>query len=188
MTASVVTFANQIGAGGFAVARAAAAKLRYRYYDWEVFSQAAAEAGVSPEEIAVAAAERAPSFLERMMLRLANATSSEESSPPAAPGLSIFNSDDYGQFIEHVVLELAQQGDAVIVGHAGGAILRDRPSIFKVLIRAGDEARIARLIELQGASAAQTKRRSKTPISSRPTFTGASTTSTTSTCAPTTSP
>jgi len=146
MTASIVTFTNQIGAGGSLVARATAAKLRYRYYDWEVISQAAAEAGVSPEVVAVATAERAPSFLERMMKRLAG----PEEAPVAASGprLSILASDDYRQFIEHVVQELASRGDAVIVGHAAQAILRDRASVLRVLIHAGNESRIARVRQL----------------------------------------
>ena len=71
MTANIVTFSNQTGAGGHAIARAVAEKLRFRYYDWEIISQAAAEAGVSPEVLAVAESEGSPGFLERMMARLA---------------------------------------------------------------------------------------------------------------------
>ncbi len=146
MTASVITFTNQTGAGGSIVARATSAKLRYRFYDWEVISQAAAEAGVSPDVVAVATAERAPSFLERMMSRLAGPE--EAPAATAAPRLSILRSDDYRQFIEHVVRGLAERGDAVIVGHAAQAILREHPSVFRVLIHASTESRVARLCEL----------------------------------------
>jgi cytidylate kinase len=146
MTAGVVTFSNQIGANGGAVARAVAEKLRYRYYDWEVLSQAAAEAGVSPEVVAVAAAERAPNLLERMMRRLAAAPDVEEPSPPATgQRQSIFTSDDYRQFIEHVVRGLAQRGDAVIVGHAGQFVLKDRAGVLRVLLFGSLERRVARL-------------------------------------------
>jgi cytidylate kinase len=149
MTAGVVTFSNQMGANGGAVARAVAEKLRYRYYDWEVLSQAAAEAGVSPEVVAVAAAERAPTFIERMMRRLSSV--SEEETPPLAPGVrqSILTSEDYRQFIEHVVRELANRGDAVIVGHAGQAVLRDRPGVLRVLLTGSLERRAARLAGAQ---------------------------------------
>jgi cytidylate kinase len=158
MTAGVVTFSNQIGANGGAIARAVAEKLRYRYYDWEVLSQAAAEAGVSPEVVAVAAAERAPTFIERMMRRLASASETEDAQP-AAPGQrqSILTSDDYRQFIEHVVRELADRGDAVIVGHAGQAILRDRAGVLRVLLTGTVERRAERLAAAQGVAAEQAR-------------------------------
>jgi cytidylate kinase len=153
MTAAVVTFSNQIGANGGSIARAVAEKLRFRYYDWEVLSQAAAEAGVSPEVVAVAAAERAPNLLERMMRRLAAAPDVEETpTPPAGQRQSIFTSDDYRQFIEHVVRELAQRGEAVIVGHASQFVLTDRPGVLRVLLYGSVEQRVRRLSATQGTN------------------------------------
>jgi len=157
MTAGVVTFSNQMGANGGAIARAVAEKLRYRYYDWEVLSQAAAEAGVSPEVVAVAAAERTPTFMERMMRRLAAASETEEAPASPAPRQSILTSDDYRQFIEHVVRELAERGDAVIVGHASQAVLKDRPGVLRVLLLGSVDRRVARLAAVQGSSPEQAK-------------------------------
>jgi cytidylate kinase len=157
MTAGVVTFSNQMGANGGAIARAVAEKLRYRYYDWEVLSQAAAEAGVSPEVVAVAAAERAPTFIERMMRRLAAASEEEPAPVPAGSRQSILSSEDYRQFIEHVVQQLADRGDAVIVGHAGQAILRDRAGVLRVLLTGSLESRAARLSAAQGTPVDQVK-------------------------------
>jgi len=71
VTASIVTISGQTGSGGAAIARRVAEKLRYRYYDWEIISQAAQAAGVWPEVLA-ATAERVPTFLERMLRRLAD--------------------------------------------------------------------------------------------------------------------
>ena len=67
MTASVIALSIQAGSGGFAVARHLAEELGYRYYDWEITSEAATRAGVTPSE--VAASERVPGFFERMMRR-----------------------------------------------------------------------------------------------------------------------
>lgn len=157
MTAGVLTFSNQIGTNGAAIARAAAEKLRYRYYDWEVISQAAAEAGVSPEELAVASAERAPGFIERMMRRLIEASAEEETTRPTGPRPSILRSDDYRQFIERVVMELAHRGDAVIVGHAAQAILKDRPGVLRVLLVGSLKQRIDRMVAAQGVTADQAR-------------------------------
>ena len=81
MSATIVTFSNQMGSGGSAISRAVAERLRFRYYDWEIIARAAQEAGVSPELLAIATSERAPGFLERMMSRLAGMVTSDL--PPA---------------------------------------------------------------------------------------------------------
>jgi cytidylate kinase len=150
MTAGVVTFSNQIGVNGGAIARAVAEKLRYRYYDWEVISQAAAEAGVSPEVVAIASAERSPTFIERMLSRLAGTPDEDEA--PVAPGQrqSLMGSDDFRQFIEHVIRELARRGEAVIVGHAGQAVVRGQPGVLKVLLTGSTDRRVRRVMENQG--------------------------------------
>jgi cytidylate kinase len=150
MTAGTVTFSVQIGSGGYTIAHNVADKLGFRYYDWEVTSQAAEMAGVPPD--VVAASERVPGFLERMMRRLSTAPtlSSEEAILEPAPTMVVsavqsLTSDDYRQFVERVVTQLADNGDAVIVGHAGQAVLRDRPGIFKVLVLGSPKVRAERL-------------------------------------------
>lgn len=152
MTANVIAFSVQTGSGGFAIARQAAEQLGYRYYDWEITSEAASRAGVSPNE--VIAAERVPGFVERMMRRLGAASAvSVEGSPvfgelsPAAwsTALQSLTSDDYRQFIERIVLELAEQGSAVIVGHASQFTLRGRPGTLRVLVHGSLDVRGQRL-------------------------------------------
>jgi cytidylate kinase len=151
MTASVVTFSTQIGSGGSRIARAVAEKLRFRYYDWEVISQAANEAGVSPEVLAIATSERPPGFFERMMARLGGLDAGEDlSSAAPVTRLSMMNSEDYRQFLEHVVRELGAQGDAVIVNHSGQVILKDVPGVLKVLVTGSQERRSGRLAQVQG--------------------------------------
>jgi cytidylate kinase len=159
MTAAVVTFTNQIGANGGSIARAVAEKLRYRYYDWEVISQAALEAGVSPETMALALAERAPGFLERMMQRLSGPSVADEAAQiPDGPRPSMLTSDDYRHFIGHVVRSLAQKGEAVIVNHAGQAILRDQPGVLKVLLFGSLDCRVKHLAEVEGSSEEDARR------------------------------
>jgi cytidylate kinase len=153
MTASVITFSTQMGTGGSRIARAVAEKLRFRYYDWEVISQAASEAGVSPEVLAVSTSERSPGFLERMMARLAGPAGGEEAATvPVPPRSNLLTSDDYRQFLDHVVQELGSRGDAVIVNHSGQAVLRDQPGVLKVLVTGGNKRRAQRLAEMRGTT------------------------------------
>lgn len=151
MTASVVTFSIQVGCGGNAISRAVSEKLGYRFYDWEIISQAAQEAGVSPEVLAVATSERRPSFIERVLGRLSG-FDAESDSPPqtGASGPNLLTDEDYRQFIEHVVLELGNQGEAVIVNRAGQVLLRDVPGVFRVLIYGSPERRAQRVAANQG--------------------------------------
>lgn len=154
MPATVVALSVQNGSGGYSIAHRVADSLGFRYYDWEITSEAAVRAGVSPNE--VIAAERVPGFLERMMRRLgAVSTVSLEGSfsepSPATWGMAIqsLTSDDYRQFIERVVMELADRGDAVIVGHAGQYTLRTTPGVLRVIVHGSPSIRAERVAEEQ---------------------------------------
>jgi CMP/dCMP kinase len=141
MPAIVISLSVQNGSAGYTIAHYVADRLDFRYYDWEITTEAARLAGVPPSD--VVAAERVPGFLERMMRRLgAISTMTIEGSPgfsdpsPAVwnTALQSLSSEDYRQFIERVVQELADRGDAVIVGHASQHTLRNTPGVLKVLI------------------------------------------------------
>jgi cytidylate kinase len=156
MAARVLTFAVQLGSDGFAIAKAVADKLGYRYLDNEIVAEAAARAGVSPET--VASAERWPTFIERMLERLAMTTAVSEGvvpTPPANPAAMMLTSADYRHLIEQVVHSLAQQGQCVIVGHAGQAILEQTPQVFKVFIHGSKERRAQRLAQEENIDVAQ---------------------------------
>lgn len=151
MTAKVVTFSVQLGSDGLEIARAVAQRLSYRFLDHEVIAQAASIAGVSPETIA--AAERWPTFVERMLERLALTTVVSEGvlpAPPANPATMMLTSADYRALIEQVVHSLAEEGNCVIVGHAGQAILQQTPQVFKVFVHGSKERRAKRLAAEDG--------------------------------------
>ena len=152
MTATTITFAVQLGSDGFAIARAVAERLNYHYLDWEITSRAAADAGVSPETIA--ASEQNRSTLQSIVQSLLASSSlvSEEVSfytGPSATDMSsaigALNTGGYRNFVESVVRQLADAGEAVIVGHAGQVILRDEPHVLKVLICGSQRRRAERL-------------------------------------------
>lgn len=157
MSANVITLSVLNGSGGYSVAHHVADRLGMRYYDWEITSQAASRAGVAPSD--VIAAERVPNFFERMMSRLGtvSAMTVEGGSGFADPSPAVwdtaiqsFNSDAYRHVIEQVVEELANQGNAVIVGHAGQHILRDKPDVLRVFITGSVGSRSQRLAFEQG--------------------------------------
>jgi hypothetical protein len=116
------------------VGHAVAGALNWPYLDREIIAQAAAIAHVSEETIEEA--ERVPSLLTRMMEALGRYPAGFELADtipglPAAPPLS---SDAYRALIEQVIQHLAEHSDAVIIGHAAGAILRGSAQTINVLV------------------------------------------------------
>ncbi len=151
MPVNVVTFSVQQSSSGHRVAQLVGQKLGFPYYDNEIVSEAAEIAGVSPDT--VAAAERWPTFIERMLERLAMTTVVSEGVMPTPPSTSpatmMMTSSDYRAIIEQVVANLAKRGSCVIVGHAGQAILQNTPAVFKVLVTGSPERRLQRIMEQQ---------------------------------------
>lgn len=142
----MVTFSRQLGSGGEAIAQATAAALGFRYVDREVITRAAQDAEV-PEDL-VSDAEHIPSLRRRMLQILtANpglAAASWFQPASVAPG-PFMTSAVYRGFIEDVVREIAAEGDAVILGHAGQFLLRERWDTLKVLITGSPARRIHRV-------------------------------------------
>jgi cytidylate kinase len=171
VAAKVITFSVQLGSGGNEIARTIAQELGYRFLDHEVISRAADIAGVSPDTIA--AAERWPTFVERMLERLALTTVVSEGVLPAPPtnaGAMMLTSADYRALIEQVVHSLAEEGDCVIVGHASQAILKQTPRVFKVMVHGSKERRAQRLTMEEGIDMKEAIERVKTYDNQRSAF------------------
>ncbi len=56
----------------------------------------------------------------------------------------------YAEFVERVILEHAQAGQAMIVGRGGHIILREIPGVLHVQVIASEEVRSARLVQRMG--------------------------------------
>lgn len=147
MTVRVVSIARQAGCAGDEVARETAGRLGFRYIDYQIIQHAAREAGVSPETLSEA--EHSPSLMTRILEALARNPSipvGAWADPVPLSGSPLYTSSDYRRFIEDVIRDLANQGECVIIGHAGQVILRDRLDTVKVLVTGSPPFRIRRLI------------------------------------------
>ena len=158
MTAKTVTFSIEVGSGGFDLAHAVAEKLKYRYYDWEIVNEVASKVGAAPDQVA-AAAERLPSLAERIMQQLAfvSYASPESSLGDPSPdtlrtALQSQSDDQYRKFIEVLVRDLGNRGEAVIVGHASQLTLAKTPGVLKVLIHGSFAKRQERMAAERGIS------------------------------------
>ncbi len=156
----VITFSRQVGAGGESIARASAERLAFRYVDREVIDRAAEAAGVTPE--LVDSAEHFPSLKERMLASLTSSPGlmalSWFTPAPYVPNL-LYTSARYRVLVQDVIKEVVREGDAVILGHGGQVILRDRWDTLRILVTGSDHLRMLRVQERLETNSPEAARR-----------------------------
>jgi shikimate kinase len=142
---TVFTFAWTDGARAEAIARAAAARLGYRYVSDEIVARAAELAGVDAADIA--SAEHRETLATRIMRSLSAIPSPDFAS---AGAFSLDRGPEYRALIQNVVDQLATEGSVVIGSHGAGMRLRGTPGTFRVFVTASPESRVARVAEERG--------------------------------------
>lgn len=126
---SVVTISRQLGSLGFEIGQRLAEQLGYRLVWRELINQAAIRAGAP--EVALAMIDE---------LNLLGVCPSPE------------KCQAYIQAVEHVLHELAGEGEVVIVGRGGQIVLRGHPGALHVRIVAPLEVRVARVAASRGVT------------------------------------
>ena len=126
---TVITISRQMGCLGCEVSEEVARCLGYRRVWREVINEAAIRAGVP--EVALATIDE----LDLLGLR-----------PPAAARKA------YHEAVREIMKELAAEGDVVIVGRAGQAILRGLADVLHVRLYAPFDMRVARVANRQSVS------------------------------------
>lgn len=149
MNVRMVTVSRQIGTNGEQIARCVAEALEFRYFDDEVIQRAAQSAGVPLKD--VISAEHAPSFKRRMLEALSGSraiTSLAWYDPTPLMANPLYTSEHYRALVYDVLRDLAKEGDAVVLGHAGQVILNNRWDTLKVLISGSVALRALRVQEM----------------------------------------
>lgn len=126
---SVVTISRQMGSLGYDVAKELAEMLGYRLMWRELINQAAMRSG--KPEVALATIDE---------LGLLGLCPSKKECKA------------YLKALKHVIVELADEGNVVIVGRAGQAILHSRPEVLHVRVIAPAEVRATRIARMHDIS------------------------------------
>jgi cytidylate kinase len=125
----VLTISRMPGALGDEIAQSVAEQLGFRLVSRQELARLASGPPGSRDEPAwehsLQDAERSPSFFQRL-------TADRRS---------------YARSLRRAVVELAQQGDVIIVGLGGGQVLQGLHQVLRTLVIAPEEVRVARLIE-----------------------------------------
>lgn len=174
---AVLTVSRQLGSRGNEIAFGVAERLGLRFVDREIIHRAASEAGVPDAALAELGYEGQRSLVERVLsivntmpaipqtphpsLRETTAPMSLPFSSILTPAAPIFSQpmNTYIRVIEQIIKDLADQGNVLIVGRAGGMILRDRNDVMHIQITAPLDRRIETLMERERIDEAEARSR-----------------------------
>ena len=139
----VVTISRLVGSGGDYLGHRLASHLKALYLDHEIVRQAAQKLKISEEYLETRDEKFTPfwtSMIESIGLK--------DYGVYIAPSLNLPNDKDIFNAEKEVILRVAEQHSAVIVGRAGSYILREHHNHISILLHASEDFRKKRLQEL----------------------------------------
>ena len=147
---AVITFSRQYGSRGDEIAERVREMLGYRLFDKKLMVQVASEIGLSETEIVDFSEQdyKARGFLERLFIRrsgrvVAEATTWKEDTTGARSAeVAQLDEEQCIGMVKATVAAAYKQGNVVIVGRGGQAILQDKRDVLHVRIEAPLEKRI----------------------------------------------
>jgi cytidylate kinase len=148
---AVITISRQYGSGGDAIAKSICELTGYRRFDKNVLKKAAAEAGLSDEEIIDYSEDKhkVQNFIDRLLGRsrtVAEVRVWKEGPDGVRFAENMRISEENALNLTRLAVEAAySEGNMVIIGRGGQAILHDRLGVLHVRIEAALEDRILRV-------------------------------------------
>jgi cytidylate kinase len=149
---AIITISRQVGSGGKEIANQVANLLGYRLFDKQLMSKVAAEMGLSESEVIdfSEAHYKAPGFLDRLFGRRSQpvakiSTRKRDSTGAEAITMEQLDEAFCVELVRTTIQAAYEQGNLIILGRGGQAILKDRPDVFHVRIAAPLEVRVRRI-------------------------------------------
>jgi cytidylate kinase len=142
----VVTISRQYGAGGSSVAGIVASELKAEVVDKKLIEEVAKRLSIQPSDVE-AEDERPRNLLERLVRSFSMLEPGMGAGwTPPYPDPLYDPRKEIIHLTEQVIREVADGGNVVIVGRGAGFVLNDRPHVFRVFLRAPEEARLKTLM------------------------------------------
>jgi cytidylate kinase len=129
---SVITISRQFGAGGRTLGEMVSEKLGYEFYDNEVIQMVSIQAKVSADSVAALEKETVGIFKKFM----ADIVPKSLKDLMVSRKQEIIDEEIYVDILQKIITEIAEDGNAVIIGRGSQYILKDRGDVFHVLITA----------------------------------------------------
>jgi cytidylate kinase len=153
----LVTISAAYGAGGSWIGPEVAERLDYRFVDRAIPVQVAERLGV-PQDQAEAHDEAAASRVSQLLARLPNTAGVVLPNP---------TNESFCRETEVLLREVADAGDAVVLGRAAAIVLRDRPGALHVRLDGPEEARIAQAMRVEEIGEEEARKRQRDSDSAR---------------------
>ncbi len=162
---AVITLSREFGSGGRMIARRVCEALDYRFFDKQLIMQVAAEIGLSEADI-VDYPERhykVKSLRDRLAAAFGSGARGGEAKATAPTltwgGLEARMDEDWCvELVNNTIRAAYKQGNVVILGRGGQAVLRDMPGVLHVRVKAPLETRLRRLQEVEGLDRREARR------------------------------
>lgn len=160
----IVTVSRQFGSDGEAIARRAAEQLGLTVFDRERVRDVALGAGVKRNALDRLIDEGQRTVAGEILQGLGTAKPVAASSNPLlgvfAPAVSseTVGLEETARAVGEVIRGLAQQGNAMIIGQGGQALLRDLPGACHILFVASVEWRVANIAQWHNLKPADARR------------------------------
>jgi cytidylate kinase len=159
---TVITISRLYGSGGREIAASICDLLGYRYLDKQLIIKTALEAGLSTSEL-LEFREDSPdarNFIERLLMPGPPAAAEIAMRMPAGSReeeltLEMLDSEKCRALVRSVIHAEYKNGNAVIVGRGGQAVLQGMPGALHVLVQASMPARILRIQQFEGVGMEQ---------------------------------
>ena len=165
---AIITLSRQLGAGGSEIAAGMAKALGLRIIDREAIDGAAMEAGVPEMALHELGYEGRRGLMQRILdaLKTSPAIPSiiemqrrEFVAPLTMPPRGIFTPalpllsaamEDYVRVVDMVILNMAKEGNVLILGRASQVVLRDDPEALHIQVVAPLPRRVEKLMRTEG--------------------------------------
>lgn len=148
----VINLGRQLGSGGREIGEKLAKELNIAFYDKELIQLASEESGLCKEFF-----EKADERTQKTFLGSLFGNRVPFVGDGAIPYGSCLNNDALFKIQSDVIRSLAENGSCLFVGRCADYILRDHPRCLNVFISASKEARIERMMKINGLNATQTE-------------------------------
>ena len=167
----IVTISREYGAGGSSVAGIVAAELGAAVVDKKLIEEVANRLSIRASDVE-AETERPRTLLERLVRSFSTLEPGLGAGwVPPYPDPLYDPRKEIIALTEQVIREVADTGNAVIVGRGAAFVLQGRPGVFSVFLRAPEEVRVKTLIARLGLTEAETRRKMHETDSNRAAYT-----------------
>ncbi len=165
---AIMTFSRQLGASGSEIAAGVAKALGLRIIDRETIDQAALKSGVPEVALHEIGYEGRRGLMQRMLdalktspaipsvmeMQRRESVASLTMPPkgiltPAMPLLSAAM-EEYVRMVGMVIMDMAKEGNVLIVGRGSQMVLRDNPDTLHIQVVAPLSSRVEKLMRLEG--------------------------------------